>query len=202
MSKTLREVLGADFKPSPDESPSSLGARLRRELDENVARKLEHAGERTHFPHGDTVGGTKAHFLQPTIEETRTWGNNAPINFSTDTTDQQVSIATPQLIHVLRKHPTTFTVLVVLNLGNNWVDEPADNWVFQFNVYCGVGQAQVNVIQLLGPPSGNLNNNSQFFATLEVPAHALQVSFQLSGSAENEGPKDALVSALAAPRFA
>ena len=183
---------------------SRLRDYLQREWDERIERELQEAGAQTHFPKGDTVGGTKGHFLQPTTEETRTWGNNCPFTFLA-TNDEQVLLTTTQLVHVHRKHPTSYKLLTVVDLTSGWVGELGETWSLTANVIVGVGQAQVNLKRVIPFPVAQITDGAQFSDLVTIPGHAIQCAAVLAGGVAIVGgpfTRTAIVTQLIAPLFA
>lgn len=179
---------------------SRLVEMLKREWDERI-----HEGETSApsaFPEGDHVGGVKAHYKPRSYEDTRTWGNSCPFTFQVFN-DETFLLPTPQLVHVLRGHPTTYTVLTVVDLVSGWEFEAGTNWQLTGQIYVGVGQAQVLVKRVIPIPPGQIANGAQFIDVFTVPAHAIQCAAVLGGTSTliNPGPfqYSAKVTQLIAP---
>lgn len=158
---------------------SRLVERLKAEWDERI-REGE-ASAPSAFPVGDHVGGVKAHYKPRSFEETRTWGNSQAFNFQVFN-DETFLFATQQLVHVLRGHPTTYTVITVVDLISGWATETGTNWQLTGQVYLGVGQAQVLVKRIVPIPSGQIADGAQFIDVFTCPAHAIQCAAVLGGT--------------------
>jgi hypothetical protein len=141
----------------------------------------------------------EARFLEPTDENTLTWGGSDTLVAPAGTAE--VVFTTQQLIHVGRKRPTTFSVAVTLLLmGGNWTGEGP--LLLQVVYTIGVGQVKTPFVRNLpvATPSNGLAAINDVF---ELPCTAMQVRAQLVTSALiNAGAHSALVTALAAPVYA
>lgn len=173
---------------------------LKAEWDERIREGEAHAPSA--FPVGDHVGGVKAHYKPRSFEETRTWGNSAAFTFTINN-DETVLMATPQLVHVLRGHPTTYTVITVVDLVSGWQDESGTTWQVTGSVYLGVGQAQVQVKRLIPIPAAQIADGAQFIDVFTCPAHAIQCAAVLGGTSTLGVPgpfqRSALITMLIAP---
>lgn len=171
----------------------------------DLQRILERQAERPHpptaFPHGDTKGGTHSHFLVPSEEETRTWGNSGSIAF-VGIPAEPITFPGPQLIHILRRRPTSYTVLTVVDFLQGWDGEPSVNWTVNVQIVVGVGQAKVPVLRFINAGTVPLANGLQLIDLLTLPAHAMQSSVSLTGNVAVAGPKALNVTMLAAPVYA
>jgi len=146
-------------------------------------------------------GFTRAHFLEPSDESTLTWGDSAPIQFSLPASSTPVTFQTPQLVHVARHRPTSYNILLNLDLGM-W--PLADvGWNLVFNAYVGVGQAKTNFQKifpfLATAPANTPAYISQIF---QLPATAFQCGASLVGTVATAGAHSAQVTILSAPVFA
>jgi hypothetical protein len=165
----------------------------------------------TMFSEGpDNVPGVKAHFLAPSEEDTRTWGNSTTLSFVGASIGEAFVFPSTQLLHVSRKRPTTFLVTTIVILGNGWAGEGV-GWNLFNTIIVGVGQTQAPVQRVLplDPLIASLpltaGRIAQVVDFVEVPANALQCNVALSdtlGIPVNPGPHDVLVTVLAAPIYA
>jgi hypothetical protein len=181
------------------------------ELRERLTRETRRMGEfaeqltpappfqPTAFPPNETKGGTESKFGFASIEETRTWGNSASLQFIA-TGAETVSIPSPQLIHIHRKRPTTYTILTSIDFGNGWVGEVGP-FTLTLLITPGIGQAQRTIKVPLAIPGTDVVQSGQFSNVMQLPAHALQAQCVFSGAILFPGPHDVFVTMMAAPVF-
>lgn len=141
----------------------------------------------------------EARFLEPTDENTLTWGGSETLVAPAGT--GEVLFTSQQLIHVGRKRPTTFAVAITLFLmGQSWAGEGPLLLRVVYTV--GVGQVKTDFVRNLpvATPAPGLAAINDVF---QLPCTAMQVRVQLVTSALiNVGAHAALVTALAAPVYA
>lgn len=132
-----------------------------------------------------------------THENTLTWGSTQQIVVLAGEAMQP----TTQLVHVLRKRPTTYTVAVQLTLGAGWPGPPGDLILTVLN-FIGVGQAMCTLVQTFTVLSADVAAGASVVnAVYQVPATALQVQAQLAPVNALIAPADAAITILAAPVF-
>jgi hypothetical protein len=182
---------------------SELRARLTRETRRmgEFADQLTPAPpmQPTAFPPNETKGGTESKFGFKSTEETRTWGNTANLQFVA-TGAETISLPTPQLIHIHRHKPTTYTILTAIDFGTGWVAEVGP-FTLTLLVTCGIGQAMRTIQVPLAIPGTSVAIGGQFSDVRQLPAHALQAQAIFSGAILFPGPHDVFVTMMAAPVF-
>jgi hypothetical protein len=144
----------------------------------------------------DKAKGVQARFGAPTVEDTRTWGNQAIIQFDIVGPEAR-AIPTTQLIHVARSRPTSFNILTVVLFGQGWDTENATHIDILYTV--GVGQTQcqfVNSIDVAAPATG-----LSIFNTDQFPLNAVQTQVSINGTFKNLSHHMVTITQLAAPVF-
>jgi len=179
----------------------SLDDYRRRNGADPFAASLHGTGREGNYdPHA--AKGVEAHFGAPSVEDTRTWGNQTLL-----TLNAIVPIGPPiaqaftstQLVHVSRRRPTSFNILTLVRLIAGWTGESA--WDLNIVYTVGVGQAQTQfVITIPIPtPSDGLQVGPHVD---QFPLNALQVGCVFSVAAPSDaGFKSVSITQLAAPVF-
>jgi hypothetical protein len=149
---------------------------------------------------GEQAYSDHAHFLEPTKESTRMWGDTASISF-VPTSAELLILPTQQLVHVMRKRPTTFYVALVVALGAGWNGEGALTIVA--NYFAGIGQAKANIQKTfqIATPASNVQPIND---VSPIPATALQIGITviLPNILQLNTPHDLQITALCAPLYA
>lgn len=150
--------------------------------------------------HSDDAYGVTGHFLRPGTEETRTWGNSVqlliPVVLVVGPPIPFIGPSTTQLVHVSRRHPTTFSVFSVVDFG----PIVATTLTIEIDHTIGVGSAQRTIrriIPVVPIPGGQVTDFVQY------PVNALQGQIKISGT--YTGPPTSLafqLSMFAAPVMA
>jgi hypothetical protein len=137
-------------------------------------------------------------FNQPSDESTLTWGDTEAITVHPN----EVSQDTIQLIHVMRRRPTTYTIAVQLTLGAGWIGQPAGDLILTITNFIGIGQAKCNLVRVFTVLAADVTNNlSAVNEVYQLPATALQCKATLVPVNALTSPADATLTLLAAPVF-
>ena len=150
---------------------------------------------------------TKSVFGLPSQEDTITWGQigdlTIPAGVVSVTLAQEVAKNRPQMIHVSRGHPTTFTIMGVVDYGAGWTGAVGESIGLEIDYTLGIGQVKVVIKRVLPVLTGTaLANGSQQTDIFIAPLMALQATARIYDLALNgaETPqRSVLVTTLAAP---
>jgi hypothetical protein len=188
-NEQLLRILRGDHDPEVVPSPVRYPAKAGSLRGAYKARKLPGS-----MYSADSRFGLK----KETEENTLTWGATQTIVVLAG----EASQPTTQLVHVLRKRPTSYTVAVQLTLGANWNGQPPGNLVLLVNNFIGVGQAQCNLLQTFTVLAAAVATGASVVnAVYTVPATALQCSASLNPVNALTSPADAALTILVAPVF-
>lgn len=125
---------------------------------------------------------TKSLFGMPGQEETITWGQSGDLSVPAGVVSPAILplIPQPQMVHVHRDHPTTFTVLGVVDYGPGWTATPGEDVGIQLEYTLGVGQQRVTLKRTLPVVSGTaLFNGAQQFDIITVPLVGFQAKARM-----------------------
>jgi hypothetical protein len=150
---------------------------------------------------------TKSVFGLPSQEDTNTWGQVADISIPAAVVANLPTILAagglPQMVHVSRDHPTTFTLIGVVDYGAGWTGNVAENIGVEIDYTVGIGQVKVVVKRILPVLTGaNLFNGQQQVDVFITPLMALQATariYDLTLSGVETPARSILVTTLAAP---
>lgn len=149
---------------------------------------------------------TKAAFGIPTEEDTIPWGQIGDLSIPAGTVlaaAQSLNKQRPQMVHVSRDRPTTFTLLTVVDYGFGWTGIPGENVGVAIDYILGVGQVKVLVKHALPVLSdAALFNGAQQVDIFTVPMMAVQATarvYDLTLSGIETVQRSIVVTTLAAP---
>lgn len=150
---------------------------------------------------------TKSLFGMPSQEDTITWGQVADLSIPAGVVSAALAATLsqnqPQMVHVHRGHPTTFTILTIVDFGAGWTGSATENVGIEVDYLIGVGQVKVTLKRVLPVLSGTaLNKGSQQVDTFIAPLAALQSTARIYDLALDgaETPQRAInVTTLVAP---
>jgi len=151
---------------------------------------------------------TKSLFGVPGQEDTITWGQNVdmslPIFTSTADVIAFASRPLPQTVHVHRDHPTTFSVLAVVDYGAGFTATVGENIGIELQYTVGVGQQRAIVKHKLPilADTALSNGAQQTDQFVNVPLQALQVAarvYDFTFSGAESPPRTITLTVLAAP---
>lgn len=149
---------------------------------------------------GETPYPDHSEFLTPSRENTLTWGDSQNLTFTPLSNEGNV-LPSIQLVHVRRKRPTTFTVAIVVALGNGWTGETQLQVFVTYIIGVGQTMCQFQKTFTIANPQSNSQPVNDI---VQLPATALQVQLVPSVfNLINVGAEHSIqVTALAAPVYA
>ena len=142
-------------------------------------------------------------FGVPSEENVITWGDSDRLSFGGGPPGFIATIAnnsTKQLIHLLRERPTSYNVLVTVDLFDGWTGEGA-GWNAVIQYFVGVGQAKTNFLRTIAFPAAPLDFSQVVADVFEIPAQALQVRVAIVGTTDQASAHNTNITALVAPEF-
>jgi hypothetical protein len=149
---------------------------------------------------------TRSLFGVPGQEDTTTWGQVGDLSLPAAAVASLATILptlTRQMNHVSRDHPTTFTLLTVVDFGVGWTGTVGEEIGVEVQYTIGVGQTKVLIKHTLPViKDQDLFNGAQQVDTLTVPLMALQTTaniYDLTLLGAETPPRSIQVTCLASP---
>lgn len=146
-------------------------------------------------------GGTSdAHFGKPTDESVLLWGDRQAMN-TTGAPADNVLAKSDQLVYVQRGRPTSYDVMVLLDLSTaNWTGET--NFVLEVDFDIGIGKAHGVLRRIYTLTGTQLQNGAQAVQDLfQVPARSISATATLGGHLVNGGEHACTLTVGVSPVF-